>query len=288
MTPITHALHLDPAFAVRPELHTISFDSFTFAGGEPHIKLGAIAPTAAVLITQRVRNWQDLGLLAVAVDALRRAGVDSISLLMPYLPGARQDRVMVPGEPLTVRVYTDFLNSLSLKQVMIYDPHSSVGPALLDHVQVIDNIGFAKTVLSQLPSNTRLISPDAGAQKKVHAVAEALGGKYPVIDCGKHRDVRTGALTGFAVYIYDKQLRGEPCLILDDICDGGGTFLGLAQALKEAGAGDLYLAVSHGIFSRGTEVLTKVFQQIYCTDSFSTLPETEGITQVLLQNIIST
>ncbi len=282
----THALHLDPDFRAYGSLPPISFEAFEFAGGEPHVKLGAVEPGARVIVTQRARSWQDLGLVAIAVDALRRAGADEVSLLLPYLPGARQDRVMVPGEPLTVKVYTDFLNSLSLKRVTVFDPHSSVGPALLDNVEVVDSTAYAKTVLADLPANTRLISPDAGAQKKVYAVAQALDGKYAVIDAGKHRDVRTGELTGFAVYVYDKQLRGEPCLILDDICDGGGTFLGLATALKQEGAGDLYLAVSHGIFSKGPQVLTKVFKHVYCTDSFSTLPPTEGITQVPLMRLL--
>ncbi len=286
MQTYTHALHLDADFRAYPKLESIPFEAFQFAGGEPHIKLGNVESNARVIITQRAKSWQDLGMVAIAVDALRRAGAGNIALLLPYLPGARQDRVMVPGEPLTVKVYCDFLNSLALKRITIFDPHSSVGPALLSDVEVIDNVAFAKTVLADLPENTLLVSPDAGAQKKVYAVAQALDGQYPVIDAGKHRDVRTGELTGFAVYVYDKQIKGEPCLILDDICDGGGTFLGLAKALKQEGAGNLYLAVSHGIFSKGTEVLTKVFKHVYCTDAFSTLPTKVGITQVPLAQLL--
>jgi len=74
-------------------------------------------------------------------------------------------------------------------------------------------------------------------------------------------------------------------LIVDDICDGGGTFLGLAEELKECNSGDLYLAVSHGIFSKGSQTLLDNFKSIYSTDSFGQT-KVEGINYVLLNEII--
>ena len=264
------ALHLDRGFTPYAALEEVQYEAFVFAGGEPHIKLEATQlPGAHVHITQRTTSFNDLGLLAVTCDALRRAGAASLELTLPYFPGARQDRVMVPGEPLTAKVYATFINQLSLKQVTVFDPHSDVVPALLNAPRVISNVGFAKRVLGGLPAETFLVSPDAGALKKVYAVAAAIG-EHRVIEGSKHRDVRTGALSGFSVSETD--LNRRPCLILDDICDGGGTFVGLAEALRNANAGDLYLAVSHGIFSRGLDELAQVFTKVYCTDAFSTPP----------------
>ena len=284
-TAMTYALDLDPDFRPTPTLDRLAAETFRFAGGEPHVKLPADAPVAGarVVVSQRARSWDDLGLLAVAVDALRRAGAVRVELVLPYFPGARQDRVMVPGEPLTVKVYADFVNALALDAVTIYDPHSSVAPALLDRVRVVDNVGFAGAVLRQLPAETVLVAPDAGAQKKVYHVAAALGGRA-VVEAGKRRDVRTGALSGF--HVYADALAGAPCLVLDDICDGGGTFLGLAGALRDAGAGDLYLAVSHGIFSRGLDALAGAYRRVYCTDAFATTPPHPALTQVPLAGLL--
>ena len=267
---MTHALHLDPDFAPYPTLAVIPSEAFTFAGGEPHVKLGETDLAGAhVHVTHRARSWNDLGLLATACDALRRAGVASLELTLPYFPGARQDRVMVAGEALSVKVYAAFLNALDFARVTVFDPHSEVAPALLERPRVVSNVGFAKAVLDTLPADTVLVSPDAGAQKKVYQVARALGGRQ-VLDCGKRRDVRTGELSGFAVYAHDREIAGKPCLLLDDICDGGGTFLGLVQALREYSPGPLYLAVSHGIFSKGLGALAEVFTKVYCTDAFGT------------------
>ena len=282
---MTAALDLDPAFRPYPGLPSLVAETFRFAGGEPHIKLSepALVHGARVVITQRARDWNAIGLLAVAVDALRRAGAVHVELLLPYFPGARQDRVMVAGEPLTAKVYTDFVNALALDAITIYDPHSSVTPALLNRVRAVDNVAFAKVCLDELPADTLLVAPDAGAHKKVYDVARALGGRE-VVEAGKRRDVRTGTLSGFHVYADD--LARRPCLILDDICDGGGTFLGLAGALREANAGDLFLAVSHGIFSRGLDELAVAYRRVFCTDAFATPPPHPGLRLVPLAGLL--
>jgi len=74
-------------------------------------------------------------------------------------------------------------------------------------------------------------------------------------------------------------------LIVDDICDGGGTFLGLAKELKSKNAGKLYLAISHGIFSKGFESLAKDFQKIFTTDSFKTI-ENKAVVQINLEELL--
>lgn len=278
------ALHLDHQFRPYPSIEKVAYESFVFSGGEPHIKLSTPVLGQQVHVTHRAANWNDLGLLAVAVDALRRAGASNVELTLPYLPGARQDRVMVAGEALSIKVYTQFLNQLSLKRVTIYDPHSEVGPALLDNPRVITNVDFIREVMKQLPSDTILISPDGGALKKIYKVAAELK-TYRVVEGGKKRDVKTGQLSGFSVSETD--LDGKPCLIVDDICDGGGTFLGLAEELKKANAGNLFLAVSHGIFSRGLTKLTEVFTKVFSTDAFDTPETNEKLLVVPLASMLA-
>ncbi len=250
---------------------SIKFESFTFKGGEPHIKLGTIGDYF-VTITHRINSFNDLGLLMVAVDALKNQKVKEIELILPYFPGARQDRVMIPGEPLTVKVYTDIINSLKFSKVTIIDPHSDVTPALLNNVHVVDNHKFVLKVLQEIyPQKNSLtpilISPDAGSNKKIGKLAMYLS-KYNILDvvkCDKTRDVKTGEITNFEVYTDD--LKGRDVVIVDDICDGGGTFLGLGKKLKEKNAGKMYLVVTHGIFSSGFKQLNDMFEMVYTTDS---------------------
>lgn len=258
-------LHLDPEFT--PFENTIQHKTFIFKGGEPHIKIDNQENLDTVTITQRIKSFNDLGLVLLSADALKRMGVKRLELIIPYFPAARQDRLMMPGEPLSVKVMADIINAVRFDKVTIIDPHSEVTPALLNNVEVISNANFVGRAIKGY-SNFCLVSPDGGAAKKIYSLSKALGG-IEVVEAGKVRDVKTGQLTDFKVYADD--LAGKNCVVVDDICDGGGTFIGLAQALKNKGAGELTLIVTHGIFSRGADELAKHYNQIICSDSFSTL-----------------
>ncbi|RYF48025.1 MAG: phosphoribosyltransferase [Cytophagaceae bacterium] len=83
------------------------------------------------------------------------------------------------------------------------------------------------------------------------------------------------------------RLGGFESLIVDDICDGGGTFIGLAAELRKLNPERISLAVSHGIFSKGIDPLTNWLDHVYTTDSFSTLTSTDAFTQIALKNLIT-
>lgn len=241
------------------KLH-VPVDHFTFSGGEEQIKIdmrhvphGSIG---FVDIFARLKNSQDVMCLALLVDAVNRlgnldVGVEKV-LHLPYIPYARQDRVMNPGESLSVKVFAAMINSLGFHKVIVDDPHSDVSAALIDNVKIRSQaelflgMNFDFNLLKSLV----LIAPDAGARKKAQKVADALD--LCVVEAGKVRDVSTGAITGTTVF---GDVDGKTCLIVDDICDGGFTFTNLAQVLKLAGAKRVILYVTHGIFSRGKEFI---------------------------------
>ncbi|TAF75421.1 MAG: ribose-phosphate pyrophosphokinase [Bacteroidetes bacterium] len=274
-------LHLDKNFKPVGGKE-IQFESFTFSGGEPHIKINPdFDISKSITVTHRLNSFNDLGLLCLAVDALHRMDVKLETLIIPYFPSARQDRVMIKGEPLSVKVYADIINHLNFQKVIVFDAHSEVTPAVLNNCVVVSNHIFIQKAIQEIGSEVLLISPDGGALKKIYKVSEYLGG-VEVVECSKSRNVKTGKLTGFKVYSED--LQAKDCLIVDDICDGGGTFIGLAEELKKKNAGKLYLAVSHGIFSKGFEDL-KCFERIFTTDSFKNM-ESDCLTQIKLSNVV--
>lgn len=252
-------------------------ESFVFSGGEPHV----VAPFESNFnLIAKLRTPADFMKLVLLLDACKRQGSIINNLYIPYFPGARQDRVMNQGESLSVKVYADIINSFNIKKVSVLDPHSDVTPALINNCFVYSNYHLVAQSLKDIkPDEFHLVSPDAGANKKIKDLAKSLDFfyKFDVVKCDKTRDVSTGKITGFEVYSED--LKGKPCIIVDDICDGGGTFLGLAEELKQKNAGDLYLIVTHGIFSKGFESLGKYFKHIYTSDSFYN-QESELVTEI--------
>lgn len=278
-------LNLTPKFnpyGISPE-DCLSWSVDKFPGGELHFKLlSELERDTDVMIISRITSWEDMGLLLSAYDALLRTGmVDKMRCFVPYFPGARQDLVEEgSGEALSVKVYADLFNDVleHVDEVSIFDAHSNVTPAVLEACCNHNNHAFIRHVLGDIltyheqEENTliHIVSPDAGAEKKIDKLlpeVEGIGYHLSPVYCSKQRDRDSGKLSGFKVHGGD--LEGQPCLIVDDICDGGGTFLGIAEKLKEKNAGKLYLAVSHGIFSKGFhQGLGTTFENIYCTDSF--------------------
>lgn len=249
----------------------IEFEMLKFNGGEMHIKLNNnidYSNINNVVISHRIKNGDDIMQIAIAKDALERKGVKNFDLVMPYVPYARQDRQCAEGESFTLRVFSDIINAMNFNKVWIFDAHSDVAPALIRNSYNIPNHEYVRDAIKQIDRHLLLISPDSGANKKSNKLIETIGFFDGLINCDKIRNVKTGKLSGFRVFSDD--LKGAHCLIVDDICDGGRTFIGIAEELKKKNAGDIYLFITHGIFSSGLSELSKYFKKIYCTNSFNT------------------
>lgn len=265
-------LNLDKEFKPFPAYKAeISFNLFEFSGGERSIKL--LFPTAytddnRVLITHRIKNSSDLMDILLAKDALDHLGIKEVHLYIPYVPYARQDRICDRGESFSLKIFAKLINSANFTKVTILDAHSGVAPALINNCVNIPNTSLVKMALLVADCEI-IISPDAGANSKINKLTPHLENITKVVKCDKQRNPATGELTGFEVFA--DNLQGQNCMIVDDICDGGGTFIGLARALKEKNAGDLYLFTTFGIYSKGLDTLSKYFDTIFCSDGFSTI-----------------
>ena len=271
-------LNLDKNFNPFPVYKAqISFNLFEFPGGERGIKLyipKQFNEDKKVLITHRIQNSNDLMDVLLAKDALDHLGITEVHLFIPYIPYARQDRICDTGESFSLKVFAKLLNSANFTKVITLDAHSDVAPALINNCINISNTNLVQIVL--LATNCEiLISPDSGANKKINKLATQCGMITRVVKCDKKRDLTTGELTGFEVFAND--LEGKDCLIVDDICDGGGTFMGLATELKEKNVGKLHLFTTFGIYSKGIEILTKYFDGIWCSNGFSTIDKSNSL-----------
>ena len=243
-----------------------------FSGGEWDIKVSNthhFANTDQFFITHRCNNSDAIMQILIANDALINAGAKNITLVIPYLPYARQDRICNIGESFTLKVFANLINSCNFKQVVVIDAHSLVGPALIDRC-INAPTNYIQQVLINLYKEIEIddlyfVAPDAGSATKV----DKLGTKFntKVVNCTKVRDPETMSITTTKVHVEGDELKGKACLIVDDICDGGRTFIAVAKALKEKGAAKVYLCVTHGIFSYGTDVLKEYIDHVYTTDS---------------------
>lgn len=248
------------------------FEIFDFPSGcEPHVKFDTgifhyIEKYEDITIKCKIQSIKDIFVILLVTDALKQMGYYNLSLYIPFVPFARQDRIMVKGEPFSLKVFANIINSQNYKEVIVFDAHSDVTTALIDRCNNYSNFTLVNDVLEN-KSNYYIVSPDSGAYKKIFKLCQRLEYEDEIILCNKNRDVKTGNITGILCNVPD--FNGRDLYIIDDICDGGGTFIMLAEELRKRNCGKIYLIVSHGIFSKGIHALHNI-DHIYTTDSITT------------------
>lgn len=239
--------------------HHLGYKKWNFSGGEVGFKIEPrLYQARYAKIVAHLRSSHDVMELLMATDALKRQSAAEIDLVMPYVPYARQDRVCNSGEALSIKVFADLINAQGYRSVEIWDAHSDVTPALLDRCKNVEQWEFA----GKAPVfSCTIVAPDAGAEKKAMKLATKY--KQEFAQGLKIRDTSTGDITGSVIW-EDFSLT-KPLYIVDDICDGGRTFIELAKIIKKNPdwKQPIYLYVTHGIFSKGLDVLKPHIDHVY-------------------------
>ena len=225
-----------------------------FNGGEIQVSIENISIASLVKhanVTANIKCSSDIIALLQLKTIIDEYSPKTTKLILPRMPYAQSDRAMTPYECSGLKIFAQLLNSCNFDSIEVHDPHSDVTEALVNNLHIIPQ----HECLVQVPgfkANTYdfLISPDGGALKKIYKSSKVLN--VPVIEASKQRDVATGALSGTKIQATVDELEGKRVLILDDLADGGGTFIPLASKLKEElGVKQVDLYVTHGLFSRG-------------------------------------
>lgn len=295
------------------ETSDIKFEVSKFPDGQQQVKILSnirellpgiyLSNFVDIQIKTRLNNFQDLELLICTVKSLKgleQVGLTfKIHLYTPYFLGSRSDRKFEEGSNNYLKdVICPIINNLKFESVTVLDPHSDVLEGCLNNFKKVDNLSLIRFATNNYQYDNQkksgimsedfiLISPDAGANKKIFKVAEQIGYRENIITCSKSRD-ENGKLTRVEVPLleddgsgYTMQYIGEcdkkDLIIIDDICDGGATFINIAKKLKELKCtGKIYLIVTHGIFSKGFKELNQYFDGIYCTNSYKDICDIEN------------
>lgn len=198
-------------------------------------------------------------------ESIRERGGRVRNLVIPCIPGARQDRIKWEGDMLfTIKYVAKAINDQKFDKVTTVDPHSMATTALINNLWVADQSFIYRKLLREANRGwDGIIVPDVGAIKRGEMFGSVAG--LPVFYGAKHRDPETNKLSGFSV---DGLTPFGHYLVVDDLCDAGGTFLGLHEAAFAEYGVTMDLFVTHGLFTKGTEKLAAAFSDIYATDSW--------------------
>ena len=207
-----------------------------------HLPSGPIDPSCNFVHVK----WEYSSEAEIMHLAQLKALLDSLNiksaLRIMYLPYARQDKEVSNDATFALRPFASILNSLNFQEVILVDPHSEIALELINSSRAVYPADEIKKVV-ELTSSELFCYPDKGARTKYSKVYTQT-----FIYGEKVRDQSTGFITSYELVGDPK---GKRILIIDDICDGGATFILLAKELLSAGAVEVNLFVSHGIFSKG-------------------------------------
>lgn len=251
-----------------------------FPDGQPHVNLvGAFdGPLDTTIINAHITSPKDLFELCLLVNAIKthRDG-KNINLNILYLMGARYDRNMKKGleDSFDLKVVSNIINSLGFNSVSILDPHSDTSLALIENSRAYDAHDQMSNVFMGYSKDRVLVVPDAGAFKKSNQYKETYNCEDSIL-CLKERSVVDGSLK--TKVIDPCKAEGKDVIIVDDICDGGRTFINIAEEIKGKGVKpkSMTLAVTHGIFSQSIYVFKGFFDHIITTDSYYEWGEIDG------------
>ena len=247
---------------VHLEDSDIKYSISRFPDGEVQISLGDFSHKEQIQVKCRITNAEDLFILMQVLDILDRHEVSYV-LSIYYLMGMRMDRVMNFNRPFTLKIVLNSLKNCNADNIKILEPHSDV------YYDFRFGGKFTELYIEGSPSNTvwhgyQMVLPDAGAKERYdfQYVGTAL-------TCSKVRDLTTGKILEIKID-NSEAISDKPLLILDDLCDGGDTFCGIAKAFNSIGIPKerLNIAVTHMVNPKGIKNLSENFNHVWFTNSY--------------------
>lgn len=284
-----------------PSKNTIYYSVGKYPDGEPYVTIDCNLPLNIndLNVSIQINDFSEILELQLLCEIIeRKISYNAKRLYIYYFPGARTDRTydIKTNTALSLKVYSNIINSLNFQEVVIYDPHTFSIELCLNNCYIKDNSIEVYKALELLREEAEfdyldynLVCPDNGAKKKFNLLIKRLSGwenkngldmiseDVGFISFNKERIGHDIIFNGpYETEVVDKNY---PTLVVDDICDGGGTFIGIAERLVEKGYNNLYLFVSHGIFSKGYDDLLKFYKRIFTTNSRQ-VEENEKVTVI--------
>jgi ribose-phosphate pyrophosphokinase len=184
--------------------------------------------------------------LLIMCDALRRSSAGSITAVMPYYGYARQDRKVAPRTPITSKLVADLIQASGVTRVVAMDLHAGQIQGFFnipfDHLYAMPVMleDYLKKVFDK---TCVVVSPDAGGVERARAYSKRLDATLAIVDKRRERANETEVMNIIG------DVKGRPCIIIDDMIDTAGTLVGAAKALLDRGATKVVAAATHGVFS---------------------------------------
>jgi len=251
-----------------------------FSCGESYVKFEQSVRGQAVYIVQTATATpnEDLVELCLMCQAAKLSFADSVHVILPHFPYARQDRVSEPREPISAKLMATLLEASGANHVMVLDLHSDQiqGFFSVPADALVARSIFAEYFRSKKLKKPVIVAPDVGGAKRAKKIADMIGAELAILHKSRpsHQQAEILEVVG--------DVSGKTCILFDDLIDTAGTLLSAKKALEARGADkDIYAAATHAVLSGpAVERLTEAaFTEVVVTDSLPVNPKAfKGLT----------
>jgi ribose-phosphate pyrophosphokinase len=222
-------------------------DILHFADGEINVNIKKTVRGCDVFVIQPTSAPANDHLMEALImcDALKRASAKSITLVMPYYGYARQDRKAKSRQPITARLVADLYEAAGADRIITMDIHAAQIQGFFN-IPVDNLMGLpilSNYMLDKKLDNICVISPDHGGVTRARAFAQVLEAPMAIIDKRRPEPNKAEVMNIIG------NVENKNCIIVDDMIDTAGTLTVAADALKKAGAKDIYACATHGVLS---------------------------------------
>jgi ribose-phosphate pyrophosphokinase len=259
---------LSKEIAKKLKLKLINTNIKRFSDGEIYIEINENIRGNSVFVIQSTSTPANDNImeLLLCIDALRRSSAKNITAVIPYFGYARQDRKVAPRTSISAKVVANLLTNAGASRVVTVDLHAGQIQGFFD--MPVDNLFttplFAKYIKKKF-KNKKLIcvSPDVGGVQRTRGLATKIKADLAIIDKRRPRPGQSKVMNIIG------DVRGKTCIIVDDIIDSGGTIVNAVDALKKAGAVDVYVFITHAVLSgdAADKIKKSKIKKLIITDS---------------------
>ena len=244
----TGNLELSKKIAQNLKLKLVNSNIKRFADGEIYVEINENIRGNSIFVIQSIATPANDNLmeLLICIDALRRSSAKNITAVIPYFGYARQDRKVVPRTAISAKLVSNLITNAGAHRIVTVDLHAGQIQGFFDIP--VDNLFstpiFSKHIKKYISNkNIICVAPDVGGVERARALGQKLNVGLAIIDKRRPAPGKSQVMNIIG------NVKGKNCLLVDDIIDSGGTIVNAAKALKEKGAKDVYVYVTHGVLS---------------------------------------
>tara|TARA_B100001057_G_scaffold485666_1_gene565678 strand:+ start:39 stop:971 length:933 start_codon:yes stop_codon:yes gene_type:complete len=252
-----------------------------FADGEIYIEINENIRGNSIFIIQSVSSPANDNLmeLLLCIDALKRSSAKNITAVVPYFGYARQDRKVVPRTSISAKLVSNLITKAGADRVVTVDLHAGQIQGFFDIP--VDNLFatpiFARHVKKNIKSKKVVcVAPDVGGTERARALGKLLDVGLAIVDKRRPKPGQSKVMNVIG------DVKDQTCIIVDDIIDSGGTIVNAAKALKDRGAKEVYVYITHGVLSGDAvkKIKNSVIKNLVITDTIDNLEKTKNVKNI--------